>query len=92
MRQNGRKGLHVTQNRIFSPNELAAIGEGQVAYVRPVSSDEVPSLFPQAPKLAPGVQLFALLSASGTPIMLTDSREAAMATAWENNLATLSVH
>jgi hypothetical protein len=82
----------MTENRIFTPTELAAIGEGQVAYVRSLSSEEVPALFPQAPRIAPGIQLFALLSASGTPIMLTDSREAAIANAWENNLVTLSVH
>jgi hypothetical protein len=82
----------MTRNTIFSPTELAAIGEGQVAYVRSLTSEEVPALFPQAPRIEPGVRLFALLSASGSPIMLTDSREAALANAWENNLVTLSVH
>lgn len=79
-------------NRSFTPNDLAAFGEGQVAYVRPLNSDEVPTLFPQAPHIAPGIKLFALLSASGAPIMLTDSREAALANAWENDLVTLSLH
>ncbi len=36
--------------------------------------------------------LFALLSADGTPIMLTDTREAAVASAWSNELETMSVH
>ena len=39
------------------------------------------TLFPQAPELQPGMQLFALHAADGTPIMLTDSREAAVANA-----------
>jgi hypothetical protein len=76
----------------LGPAELAALGEGQVAYVKPMRSDEVRRLFPQVPQLAPGLQLFALLSASGTPIMLTDSRDAAMANAWQHDLETVSLH
>jgi hypothetical protein len=76
----------------LDPTELAALGEGQVAYVRPVRSDEVRRLFPQAPQMAPGLQLFALLSASGAPIMLTDSRDAAVANAWQHDLETVPLH
>lgn len=71
---------------------LAALGEGQVAYVKPIRSDDVPRLFPQAPQLQPGMQLFALLSASGAPILLTASRDAALANAMANDLRTVSVH
>jgi hypothetical protein len=73
-------------------SELAAMGEGQVAYVKAIRSDDVSKLFPQVPDLEPGMDLFALLSANGTPIMLTDSKDLALANAWENNLATVSVH
>ena len=76
----------------LGPAELAALGEGEVAYVKPMQSDEVRRLFPQAPQLAPGLQLFALLSASGAPIMLTDSRDAAVANAWQHDLETVSLH
>ncbi len=41
---------------------------------------------------APGTQLFALHAADGTPIMLTDTREAAVANAWSHELETVSVH
>ena len=74
------------------PADLAALGEGQVAYVKPLRSDDVRRLFPQAPQIQPGLQLFALLSASGVPIMLTDSRDAAVANAWANDLTTVSLH
>ena len=74
------------------PAALAALGEGQVAYVKPLRSDDVRRLFPQAPQIQPGLQLFALLSASGVPIMLTDSRDAAVANAWANDLTTVSLH
>ena len=71
---------------------FAALGEGQVAYVKPMNSDEVKRLFPQAPDLAPNLELFALLSASGTPILLTDSRDAALANAWAHDLRTVSLN
>ena len=76
----------------FGSADLAALGEGQVAYVKPMQSDEVQRLFPQAPAMAPGLQLFALLSASGEPILLTDSRDAAVANAWANDLETVGLH
>ena len=76
----------------FGPAEFATLGEGQVAYVKPMQSDEVQRLFPQAPTMAPGLQLFALLSASGEPILLADSRDAAVANAWAHDLETVAVH
>ena len=55
-------------------------------------SEEVAALFPQAPQLVPGLKLWALLSAEGRPIMLTDTKAAAIASAQENDLETVSVH
>jgi hypothetical protein len=60
--------------------------------LRSIRSEEVAALFPQAPQMAPGLNLFALLAADGTPIMLTDTREAAIANAWDNELEMVSVH
>jgi hypothetical protein len=74
------------------PAELAALGEGEVAYVKPLLSDDVHRLFPQAPEIRKGLQLFALLSASGNPIMLTDSRDVAVANARAHALQTVSLH
>jgi len=76
----------------LTPGDLATLGEGEVAYVKPMQSDEVRRLFPQAPAMDPGLQLFALLSANGTPILLTDSRDAAVANAWAHDLQTVSLH
>ena len=72
--------------------DLAVLGEGHVAYVKPIRSEQVRQFFPQAPELAPGLELFALLSASGAPIMLTDSRDAAVANAWAHDLQTVGLH
>jgi hypothetical protein len=76
----------------ISPEALANMGEGQIAYVKPIRSEDVPHLFPQAPKLSPGLKLFALHAANGTPMMLTDSLEAALANAWSHELQAVSVH
>ena len=81
-----------THESTITPEALAGLGGGKIAYVKAVRSEDVSTLFPQAPQLAPGMQLFALHAADGTPIMLTDSREAALANAWSHELETVSVH
>ena len=81
-----------TEEHNITPEALAGLGGGQIAYVRTIRSEEVANLFPQAPEIAPGMTLFTLHAADGTPIMLTDSREAALANAMENALVTVSVH
>ena len=81
-----------TAQTAFDPAMLAALGEGQIAYVKPIASEDVRSMFPQAPELQPGLQLFALLSANGTPIMLTDSRDTAIANAFAHDLQTVSLN
>ena len=72
--------------------EFAALGAGEVAYLKPMSSEELVRIFPQAPEMQPGLKLFALLSADGAPILVTDSREAATANAWEHDLRMVSLH
>jgi hypothetical protein len=76
----------------MSQEALAHLGDGRIAYVKTIRSEDVPALFPQAPEIAPGLKLFALHAADGTPMMLTDSREAAIANAWSQELETVSVH
>jgi hypothetical protein len=74
--------------------EFASLGQGQVAYVRPILSDDVARVFPQADtsELQSGLQLFILLSADGSPILLTDSHDTATANAWAHDLKAVSVH
>jgi hypothetical protein len=91
-------GSNMTNNNItsqgpmISPEALALLGGGKIAYVTAIRSEDVQKQFPQAPQLAPGTELYALHAADGTPIMLTDSREAAIANAWSQELETVSVH
>lgn len=76
----------------LTPEAFAVLGGGEVAYVREIKSEEVKTLFPQAPQIAPGMKLFSLHAADGTPIIVTDSREAAVMNAREHELDTVSVH
>lgn len=76
----------------MSEQAFAVLGGGKIAYVKSIKSEDVHGLYPEAPELQPGLQLFALHAADGTPIMLTDTREAAIANAWTHELETLSVH
>ena len=84
---------HNTESRPLLTNEqLASLGGGQIAYVRPIRSEELSRLIPSAPAVQPGLQLFALLAADGTPIVVTDSRDAAIANAMEHQLSMVSLH
>jgi hypothetical protein len=76
----------------LSADEFAHLGQGDIAYVKTIRSDDVPVLFPQAPAIQPGLDLFMLLGADGVPILLTDSKDAALANASENQLLTVSLH
>lgn len=77
---------------VLTEEQLASLGEGLVAYVKPIRSEDVGALFPDVPGLQPGMQLFALLGANGKPLILTDSRDAALANAMQNELFTVSLH
>jgi len=76
----------------MSAQDFAVLGGGKLAYVKPIRSEDVHALYPQAPELEPGMRLFALHAADGTPILVTDSREAAVANAMTQELETVSVH
>ena len=88
---NANNNVNVTFGRI-SPEALAVLGGGRIAYVKAIRSEDVQKQYPEAPELAPGTLLYALHAADGTPIMLTDTREAAIANAWSQELETVSVH
>jgi len=83
---------NITEPGNITQDALAHLGDGRIAYVKQIQSEDVRNLFPQAPNIAPGIKLFALCAANGTPIMLTDTREAALANAWSQELEAVSVH
>lgn len=77
---------------VMSEIELARLGGGEVAYIKVLSVDEARQMFPAIEGLPAGVRLFALHGADGTPIALTDSRQAALSHAMDGELAIASVH
>ena len=81
-----------TAHPAITQDALAHLGDGRIAYVKAIKSEDVRTLFPQAPQIQPGIKLFSLHAADGTPIMLTDTREAALANAWSQELEAVSVH
>ena len=81
-----------TSKLTMTPEIFAGLGGGRIAYIRPLNPSEAKSLFPQMPLVAPDLELWALLGADGTPIMLADSREAVVMNAHENDLETVSIH
>ena len=82
----------VLSKTAMTDQAFSILGGGKIAYVKPIRSEDVHDLYPQAPELQPGLRLFALHAADGTPILVTDTREAAVANAWSNELETVSVH
>ncbi len=89
----GNKDMIIeTGDDMLSAKALAEWGEGKLAYLKPIKSDDIGRIFPGAPEVAPGLNLFVLLAANGMPIMITDSRDTAMANAWEHDLETVSLH
>lgn len=77
---------------MMSEHELARLGDGQIAYIRMMTTKEARSLFPMIEGLPRKGILFALHSADGTPIALTDSHHAAVGHAREGELEVASIH
>lgn len=85
----------MTENHHDNPltnDELAHLGEGVVAYLREMDSDDLRGKFPEMPEIASGLRLWAVFAADGRPILLTDHRETAIAGAMQNDLTPVSIH
>jgi hypothetical protein len=76
----------------MSRSEFAQLGDGEVAYIKQLDPEIAERLFPALQTAPKGIDLFAVLGADGTPLALTDSRNAAIANAIENDLVPVSVH
>ncbi len=77
---------------LMSENDFAKLGDGHVAYIRTMTSDEARRLFPAVEGLPQGINLFALHGADGTPLALTDTRSAAIGHAMGDELQIASIH
>lgn len=77
---------------VMSELELARLGGGEVAYIKTLTSDEASEMFPQIEGLPKGIPLFSLHAADGTPIALTDTLQAAIGHAQEDELSIAPLH
>ena len=82
--------------QIMSEQELAVLGGDEIAYVKEISSQAANRIIRNAggnmADYPVAQQLFALHAADGTPIAIADTRESALASAFENDLMTVSVN
>ncbi len=77
---------------VMSELELARLGGGEVAYIKTLSSDEAIDMFPTIEGLPKGIPLFSLHAADGTPLALTDTLQAAIGHAHEDELSIAPLH
>ena len=75
-----------------SPVELARLGDGEVAYIKRMTAKEAGKIYPAIRGIPKGIELFSLNAADGTPLALTDSRQAAIAQAHDGELAVATLH
>ncbi len=76
----------------MTPQDLAHLGEGVLAYVREIEGRDALKLLGEKVAVPPKGKLFCLYNADGTPISISGTREAAMGSALEHELITASVH
>ncbi|RCL01778.1 MAG: putative small protein [Candidatus Tokpelaia sp. JSC085] len=76
---------------IFTDLEFAQLGEGRVAYLKRVKTDELAEKFPSLPPMTPGIEVWGLFGAAGEPIVLSDVRAQALAGAQEHELETVTL-
>ena len=77
---------------LMSDEEFADLGQGEWAYIRPLTTEQARLVFPTVDDLPPGVDLYALLAADGTPIVLTDDRGTAISHAMGDELEIAHLH
>lgn len=81
-----------TAKPVMTPEQFAHLGDGAIAYVKAMKGSEVQRLFPQVGAIQANITLYVLLGADGSPILLTDSKDAALANAWQQDLQPVSLH
>jgi hypothetical protein len=76
----------------ISPEDLARIGAGHIAYLRQITGKEISQAFPNQVQIPEDAKVWALFAADGTPLALAENEGAALANAFSNNLMTVAVH
>ncbi len=76
----------------MTKHEFATLGGGVIAYIKTLSLAEANRMFPAIEGLPKGINLFSLHAADGTPLALTDTKQAAIGHAIDDDLQIASVH
>ncbi|HFB2048834.1 MAG: DUF1150 domain-containing protein [Hyphomicrobiaceae bacterium] len=79
-------------NPLMSNQEFAELGEGELAYIKALTSEEAQKAYPSIEELPKGVHLYALHSADGSPIALTDDKGVAIEQAIGDELEIAPLH
>ena len=77
---------------VMSDQEFAELGEGEWAYIKALTSEEAQEAYPTIEQLPEGIHIYALHSADGSPIALTDDRGIAIEQAMGDELELASLH
>ena len=82
----------ITPKFEMTRDQLEALGRGSVAYVRSIDVDKVRSMIGQDAEFPEESTYYCLYMADGTPVSISGSREAALATAEQHDLTPMTVH
>jgi hypothetical protein len=75
------------------PSQLFSdLGLGEVAYLKQMTTDELRAFMPESDDLPSGFVLWALLSAEGRPICLSESKNDVLENAHQQELTPVSLH
>src|SRR4029078_13471812 len=77
---------------VITEREPHARGGAVSAYIKTLPADEASRMFPTIEGLPKGINLFSLHAADGTPLALTDTRQAAIGHAIDDDLEIARVH
>jgi len=79
-------------NPLMSDQEFAELGEGELAYIKALTSEEAQKAYPSIEELPEGIHLYALHGADGSPIALTDDKGVAIEQAIGDELEIAPLH
>ncbi|MGH6855876.1 MAG: DUF1150 family protein [Aestuariivirga sp.] len=83
---------NVKKTMTFSEQDFARLGGGALAYIREIQGKEATRLLGHETAIPQNSKLFCLYHANGMPVSISETREAAIGSAFEHELMPMSVH
>lgn len=81
-----------TNFQTADPTDIQQLGQGRIAYIRKIKTEELARTFPSLPPMTAGLEIWALFGASGEPLILSEAQDDILLGAKEQALETVSVH